>query len=137
MTTFEEITLDTIGYEYPFFNHRKKELFTYINTIKNRKKDSSEINVDEKQDNEILQTSAYTFDQLKEMGKILKDQKISDVSELVTEYISHERLELFHSIIDIGTEFFKDARPRNELEAKIINSFLRSKSKILPIKDIK
>lgn len=49
----------------------------------------------------------------------------------VREYTHHTPVKLLHLLVDVGKEIFKDARPRNEVEAKIINDFVRSKSKVL------
>jgi aspartokinase-like uncharacterized kinase len=49
----------------------------------------------------------------------------------VREYTHHIPVKLLHLLVDAGKEIFKDARPRNEVEAKIVNDFVRSKSKVL------
>ena len=55
-----------------------------------------------------------------------------DINRLyIKEYTSYASINLLHSIVNIGEQIFKDARPRNELEEKFINSFVSSKSKVL------
>lgn len=60
-----------------------------------------------------------------------------DINNLfVREYTPHVSLNLLHSLVDIGKQIFKDARPRNELEAKIIDDFVRSKTRVISSKQL-
>ena len=60
-----------------------------------------------------------------------------DINELfVKEYTHHTPVKLLHSLVDIGKTIFKDARPTDEVEARIINNFVRSKAKVLSSKDL-
>ena len=60
-----------------------------------------------------------------------------DVTDLyVKAYKPQVSLNLLHSLVDIGAELFKDARPSNREESEIINSFVRSKSKVISSKKI-
>jgi len=50
------------------------------------------------------------------------------------EFIPSSAINVLHSLVDIGEEIFKGARPRNELESKSINDFIRSKTKTISSK---
>ena len=41
-----------------------------------------------------------------------------------------------HALSEIGNELFKEARPRNAVESKIINDFIRSKSNLISSKKL-
>jgi len=89
----------------------------------------------------ILYTTSIVFE--KTIEKIISTYKKEniihnlDINDLfVREYPPHDSINVLHSLVDIGEEIFKDARPRNELEEKIINDFVRSKAKILSSKKL-
>lgn len=55
-----------------------------------------------------------------------------DINNLfVREYTPLSSIDVFHSLVDIGEEIFRDARPRNEDESKRIDDFVRSKAKTI------
>lgn len=88
---------------------------------------------------QISQTCSRAFynppEVLEEIISIYKNENIAhnlNINDLfVREYKPHTEINLLHSLVDIGNEIFKDARPRNEVEAKIINDFVRSKTKVI------
>jgi flagellar biosynthesis regulator FlbT len=62
------------------------------------------------------------------------DNLLSINEWLVKEYTPYNAIDLLQSFVDIGGEIFKDARPRNELESKSIDAFVRSKAKTISLK---
>lgn len=90
----------------------------------------------------IAYTANYAIS-TKEANRIIaayKNENIAhnlDINDLfVKVYVPHEPLELLHSLVDMGNYLFKDARSRNHMESRIVNNFIREKSKVLYSKEL-
>ena len=77
---------------------------------------------------------ADVFRDVYKRENLLHNLNINDL--FVKEYMPQSSIKTLHSIIDIGKEIFGDARQRNEMEAKIINAFVRRKSKVISSKKL-
>ena len=55
----------------------------------------------------------------------------------IAEYSVPNSINLMNSLLAIGSEIFKDARPRNELESKSVDNFFRRKAKTIARKKIR
>lgn len=60
-----------------------------------------------------------------------------DINSLyVKEYTPFDSIKLFHEIVDIGNQIFKDARSSSILEEKAIDSYFRSKTRAIRYKEL-
>ncbi|MFH1136441.1 MAG: hypothetical protein V1816_10205 [Pseudomonadota bacterium] len=82
-----------------------------------------------------LNTSDVYFEQAPKVIESYKRENTVHMlninSVFVKEYTPQISLEIFQSFIDIGTQMFKDARPKTEYEAKIVKNFVSSKAKTI------
>lgn len=83
----------------------------------------------------IAVTSGIPFEKAEDIIGSYKAENIVHMLDInnrfVREYTHVNSLNILHSLIDIGTEIFKNARPRNDYESRKINEFIRSKARTI------
>ena len=77
------------------------------------------------------------YDDIVEFYKLESIDSNLNIKDLfIKEYEPNASINILHSLINIGSEIFQDARPSNAEESKIVKGFVRSKSKLISSKKL-